>query len=284
MQRDTGTNNQSFDPTQIVDGTPIFDVGGDKVGTVSQYEPQDAYLIMQKGWFFPHDVYVPLDAIARQDADGLYLRYQKDDLKNMNWDQQPTMSREEANDTQTSRAGVISPEFDATGSKIGAQQTFTDQADARNLNRTAARDMNTRTDLGNEQTIDVPVREEELVAGKRQEDLGTVHVRKDVVQEQQTVTQPVTREEVHIERVPLQGQATDVGPDAFQERDIDIPVMGEELVVGKQARVTEEIRLRKDQITENQSVSDNVRKERVNIENTSPDLTQTDSDLNQPQR
>lgn len=281
MQRDTGANQMSFDPNQIVDGTPIFDVDGDKVGTVSQYNPQDAYLVMQKGWFFPHDVYVPLNAVSRQDADGLYLRYQKDDLKDLNWDQKPVMSREEANDTMTSRAGVITPGFDAAGSTVGTQQAFTDQTDTRNLNQTGVRN----TNLRNDQTIDVPVREEELVAGKRQEELGNVHIHKDVVQEQQTVTEPVMREEVHVERVPMQGQsATDIGTDAFQERDIDVPVMGEELVVGKQARVTEEIRLRKDQITENQSVTDTVRKERVNIEGAPSELIQTDSDLNQPQR
>jgi uncharacterized protein (TIGR02271 family) len=57
-----------------------------------------------------------------------------------------------------------------------------------------------------------------------------------------------------------------VGPDAFTERDIDVPVMGEELVAGKRAVVTEEVRLRKDAVTEDQQVSDTVRKERVTVE------------------
>jgi len=115
--------------------------------------------------------------------------------------------------------------------------------------------------------IRMPVVEEELVAGKRMQEEGRVHIRKDVVSEQQTVSVPVTREEVHIERVAVTG--ADVNPaDAFQERDIEVPLMGEDVVVNKRAHVVEEVRLRKDQITENEQVSDTVRKERVIVEDT----------------
>jgi stress response protein YsnF len=58
----------------------------------------------------------------------------------------------------------------------------------------------------------------------------------------------------------------DVGSDAFTEKDIDVPVMGEELVAGKRAVVKDEVRVYKEPITEERQVSDTVRKERVTVD------------------
>ncbi len=54
--------------------------------------------------------------------------------------------------------------------------------------------------------------------------------------------------------------------DAFTEQDIEIPLMGEEVLVGKRNRVSEEIRLHIERITQQREVTDTVRKERVTIE------------------
>src|SRR5438067_1428100 len=92
-------------------------------------------------------------------------------------------------------------------------------------------------------TLEVPVHEEELVVGRREQEIGRVHLHKDVVEEPQTITAPVTHEEVTLERVPVQGEYTP-GPDAFTEKDS----------------------LQKQPVTEEQRVSDTVGKERVWIE------------------
>lgn len=70
------------------------------------------------------------------------------------------------------------------------------------------------------------MREEELVVGKQVEEQGRVHVHKDVVSEQQTVSVPLQQERVTVERVAYSGDPAASG-DAFVERDIDVPVMGE---------------------------------------------------------
>jgi uncharacterized protein (TIGR02271 family) len=105
--------------------------------------------------------------------------------------------------------------------------------------------------------------EEQLVAGKREEEIGRIHLHKEVVEEPQTVTGQVTREEVQVERVPMQGQATDAGADAFQEQDIDIPLKGETLVAEKRPVEREEVRLHKQTVAEEQQLTDTVRKERI---------------------
>ncbi len=114
--------------------------------------------------------------------------------------------------------------------------------------------------------IRVPVYEENLVVGKREEEQGRVHLRKDVVEEQKTVSVPLQQERVYVDRVAVTDGGATNATDAFQSRDIEVPVMGEEAVVGKQVHEVEEVRLHKDVVTENQQVSDTVRKERVIVE------------------
>jgi len=122
------------------------------------------------------------------------------------------------------------------------------------------------TPATNDADIRVPVVEEELVVGKRQGELGRVRIHRDVVEEQQSVDVPLQRERVTVERVAVSGTSGANLGDAFQERDIDVPVMGEEAVVGKRVREVEEVRLHKEAVTEQQQVSDTVRKERVIVD------------------
>src|SRR5207248_3291524 len=111
-------------------------------------------------------------------------------------------------------------------------------------------------------------------AGRQQAEAGRAHVHKEVVDEQQTANVPTTYEELHVARVPERGGASDIGPDAFTNRDFDIPLRGEEVVTKKEARVAEEVHLRKQQVTEGQRVDDTVRKERVRVEGSGVDQTQ----------
>lgn len=72
----TGGTNLSITP-----GTDVFDVNGDKVGSVLQSNPQMDYLVVEKGILFKKDLYIPTSAIARTTADGISLNLSKDDLK-----------------------------------------------------------------------------------------------------------------------------------------------------------------------------------------------------------
>jgi len=117
-----------------------------------------------------------------------------------------------------------------------------------------------------DEDIGAPVVEEDLVAVKRGEEESRVHPHKDVMQGQQTISVPVTREEVIIERTSASGDYTANVAGSFKKRDIEVPMMGEELVADKRAHVVEEVRLRKDVVTENEQISDIARKERVVVE------------------
>ena len=78
------TSNQQFR-----EGTSVFDAGGQTVGVVKEYNPQGNYLLVQRGWAFSQDAYVPLDAIGDTGASGIYLKLDRDALVQQNWDRPP---------------------------------------------------------------------------------------------------------------------------------------------------------------------------------------------------
>lgn len=105
--------------------------------------------------------------------------------------------------------------------------------------------------------------EEELQVGKRQASAGEVGIRKTVDTEHVQKRVPVSREEVTVERRPIEAgrAATDIGED-----EIRIPLTKEALVVDKRVVGKEEIVVKKRMVTEDETVEADIRKERVDID------------------
>ncbi len=107
--------------------------------------------------------------------------------------------------------------------------------------------------------------EEELRVGKTQRESGRARLRKYVVTEQVQQTVPVQREEVRVEREPITdanvGAATD-GP-AISEEEHEVVLHEEEVVTEKRAVPKERVRLDKETVTDEQQVSEEVRKEQI---------------------
>jgi uncharacterized protein (TIGR02271 family) len=118
--------------------------------------------------------------------------------------------------------------------------------------------------------IRVPLVEERLQVGKRAVELGSVDIRKDVETERVEVPVELRHEEVSVNRVDVQDRPVAAGDldDAFQEGTIRVPVRGEQAVAQKEAFVTGEVVIDKQQRTERQTVSDSVRREEVEIDHT----------------
>jgi hypothetical protein len=75
-------------------GAAVYNVSGEKLGTVSGGIALGDYFRLEKGLLFPHQYYVPKSAIARMDADGVHLNVTKDEVKHSGWDRRPTESVE----------------------------------------------------------------------------------------------------------------------------------------------------------------------------------------------
>ena len=82
----------------------------------------------------------------------------------------------------------------------------------------------------------------------------------------------LSQEQVTLERRPVD-RAVAPGEASFQERTIEAVERGEEPVISKTARVTEEIDVRKDVNRETRTVRDTVRKQDVEIEDDRTDRT-----------
>ena len=122
------------------------------------------------------------------------------------------------------------------------------------------------SDRGREGEEVIPIVEEQLRVGKRLVDRGRVRVRTYVVETPVEETVTLRDETVSVERRPVTRDVADVPADAFREREIAVTETDEEAVVSKQARVVEEVVVRKDVATENQVVRDTVRRTEVEVE------------------
>jgi uncharacterized protein (TIGR02271 family) len=120
-------------------------------------------------------------------------------------------------------------------------------------------------DVTDEDELRVQRSEEELRAGTREREAGSVNVRKRVRTEREQVRVPRRREEVHVERVPVEGRER-VLEDEIGDDEIRVPVIEEEIVVEKRPVVKEELRIRKDVVEDEEIVEEDVRKEEVEID------------------
>jgi len=121
----------------------------------------------------------------------------------------------------------------------------------------------------------VPVMEEQLNVGKRQAEMGEVQIHKTVTQEQVSVPVELRREEVNVQQVDVNNRPLAAGEydTAFQEGTIRVPVRGEEAVVNKQAVVTGEVAINKTVTAEQQTIADTVRREHVQVDDSSVQAT-----------
>ena len=121
---------------------------------------------------------------------------------------------------------------------------------------------------GEERAARVTRSEEELAIGKRPVEAGEVGVRKTVETERVRESVPVTREEVEIERRPIEpGMAA--GDVEIGEDEVRVPVTEEEVVTEKRPEVKEEVRIRKDAVEEEEVVEEDVRREEVDVDDES---------------
>ncbi len=121
-----------------------------------------------------------------------------------------------------------------------------------------------RSDVADVDERRIQLRGEVLRTYKERVQRGEVRLRKEVITENQTVSVPVTREELVIERTPASGAAVtgDIGTD----EEIRVPLSEERARAEKQPVVTEEVRVGKRAVQNTEQVSDNVRHEELRVD------------------
>ena len=117
--------------------------------------------------------------------------------------------------------------------------------------------------------------EERLHVNKERVQTGEVNVGKHVVEEEQTIDVPVEREEVYVERRPVNETAADttlgddsnLSGDAYQEGEtIHVPVSEERVDVSKTDVVSEEVVVGKRKVEDTETVRETLRHEEADID------------------
>lgn len=111
----------------------------------------------------------------------------------------------------------------------------------------------------------IPIVEEQLVVGKREVDRGGARVRSYVTEVPVHEQVRLRDEKINVQRRAVDRPLTDAD-DAFRERTIDVTATGEEAVVGKTARVVEEVVVSKTAGERVEEINDTVRRTDVEIE------------------
>ncbi|WP_138493632.1 YsnF/AvaK domain-containing protein [Paenibacillus pinistramenti] len=141
---------------------------------------------------------------------------------------------------------------------------------------TMDRPQDTITD-GTSQDRTMRLREEQLDISKTRQTTGEVNLRKEVIEQEQSINVPVTREEVVIEKKAVQDEAT--GEPIGKDETIRIPVTEERVEVSKRPVVTGEVEIHKRQVQDTEHVSDTLKKEEARLEQTGNPTVKGDEDL-----
>jgi len=256
----------STDQIQNVIGQDVIGQDGDKIGKVGQVFLDDVtgepeWVTVQTGMFGTKETFVPI-AQGDVSAEGLKVPYRKETVKDA-----PRVDAEQGHLSQDEEAELYRDyglDYSEDRSDSGLPDGDVDRSDLVDGN-----DDIVGHDTSGPTTDDAMTRSEErLKVGTEQVQTGKARLRKYVVTEEQTVTVPVTREEVRLEREPItdanRGDAT-AGPD-ISEEEHEVVLTQERVVVQKEAVPVERVKLAKETVTEDQHVTEQVRKEQIETE------------------
>jgi uncharacterized protein (TIGR02271 family) len=244
------------DTISRVIGQDVYDESGDKIGSASEVYLDDEtgqpeWVTVRTGMFGTKESFVPIRNADLTD-DGVRVPVSKTQVKDApKIDTDGHLSPEEEQELYRyygMGAGTQTAGYETTGTEtrgtVGHDTSGPTTDDAMTLS------------------------EERLDVGTRSEEVGRARLRKYVVTENVTESVPVTREEVRLEREPITdaniGNALD-GP-AISEEEHEVTLHAERAVVDKEAVPVERVRLDKTTVTDQEQVSENLRKEEIEVD------------------
>jgi len=118
----------------------------------------------------------------------------------------------------------------------------------------------------NQTTLVIPVIEESLDLSKELVETGVVRVHKSVREHEVVISEPLTSETVHVERVPMNVMVDGPLPVRTEGDVTVIPVVEEVLVTTKQLRLVEEVRITRLRSTNVHQQNVTLRAEDVSVE------------------
>ena len=257
-------------------GSTAVDNDGDKLGKVGQVYLDDQtgspeWATVSTGLFGNKETFVPLTD-ATVSGGTLRLPYEKAKVKDApRIDAEGHLSPAEEEELYryygvgTGTAGYTDTDTTRTAGYADTDRT----RDAGHTDTDTNRHGTVGHDTSGPTTDDAMTRsEEQLRVGTETREVGRARLRKHVVTEYQRVTVPVSHEEVTLEREPVadanRGNAYD-GP-AISEEEHEVTLHAERPVVDTEAVAVERVRVGKETVTGQETVSGDVRKEQIELD------------------
>jgi uncharacterized protein (TIGR02271 family) len=245
-----------------LEGRAVIGADGQKVGTVADiYFDKDTrrpeWALVTTGMFGTKHSFVPITG-ASMDTDGLSVPFTKDQVKGApRLDDDGELSQDEEQ--------LLSDHYGISYSEAPSD-TGLPQAGGTPAPKGRGPVGN---DVSGPETDEAMTRsEEELRVGTARRPSGLARLKKYITTEQVSVTVPVQREQVRVEREPITEANVDAatsGPD-LSEEEHELTLSEEEVVVEKRVVPKERVRLDKDVVTEERPVTEEVRKEQIDVD------------------
>ncbi len=242
-------NDQTYDRWI---GQHVVDTAGEKVGKVSQIYVADEtgqpeWLTVTTGMFKSRASFVPIQGVTL-DGDTVVVPFEKRVVKD-------------------------APQIDEDGALSPAEEEelyrYYGRADTSAEHSSRSCRPGTRSAEPGSPSDDAMTRsEEEVRVGTERREAGRARLRKYIVTEQVTQTVPVSHEEIRLEREPITDANVDAatsGPD-ISEQEHEVTLYEERPVVEKEVVPIERVRLATETVTGEETVSEEVRKERIEAE------------------
>jgi uncharacterized protein (TIGR02271 family) len=250
-------------------GATAYGSDGNKIGKVGQVFLDDQtgrpeFVTVNTGLFGTNETFIPVSG-ASFSGDRLELPYTKDKVKDA-----PNVAVDSGHLDESEEQRL----YDYYG--MGYGTTDTGYSDTTRTGYSDTTTTGTRTGVASEgydtsgpTTDNAMTRSEEQVrVGTQSREAGRARLRKWIETDTVTETVPVTREEAVVEREPITdaniGNATS-GPE-LSEEEHEVVLTEESPVVQKDVTPVERVRLGTQAVTEEETVTTDVAKERIEVE------------------
>lgn len=227
----------------------VWSADGERLGKIVTTE-RDGFII-EKGLFFKKEFFGRYDDVARSGDNDVYLLRTRDEL---------ATAAEHARAPLRAVAPLKAAEARSSEREPDRVVPVVIEEEERVSVRAVAAPTTTTEE------VRIPLAEEEVTAHTEMHESGRVRIHKQVETAHQQVSVPVTREEVHVERVPVEGIRAEGGAADIGESTVIVPIYEEEVEISKRPVVREEVRVTKEVHHEERTVDTTVRKEKVDIE------------------
>lgn len=264
---------QDYNTVEQLQDATVYGTDGEKIGSVGQVYLDDrtnqpTFVTVKTGLFGAKETFVPISE-ANPSRDGLQVPFDKAFVKDA-----PHVDADGSLTPEEEQRIYEYYSIDSSGTAAGTGQG-TSAGTVPGADLDAGRD--TRIDAGRDVSTDtesVTARNEQLNVGTEVRETGRVRLRKHTYTDTETVEVPVSREEIVVEREPVDPDSAEARRETG-DQDVEVTAHEEVPVVNKTA-TAEKVTVDKTQVQDTERVAGTVQHEDIEVEGEDADTSRRD--------